>query len=175
MNQIAVSFKQVVNKGGKTVTAGYDHSMILQDQDDGSVWTAGASNRGQLGGGSGRKKFMRVIKEGAKAVTAGYQHSMVLMEDGKCVDLKQEVQRSARRWHNTDQKRFVQVIDTSATAVSAGKKYSMIVKEDGSVRVGLWEQPNGSVRGWIVKKYRQLRRGGRQRQWCKCSVYRLWP
>ena len=65
------------------IAAGMDHSIVLGQ--DGSVWTAGRNNYGQLGDGSifHQKTFVQVIPSGAQAVAAGGWHSMVIDEHGR--------------------------------------------------------------------------------------------
>ena len=49
-----------VHAGAQTIAAGDWHSMLLKQ--DGTVWTAGANNHGQLGDGTNtaRKNFVQV-------------------------------------------------------------------------------------------------------------------
>ena len=65
----------------KAVAAGLFHSLVLERE--GSVWTAGSNNYGQLGDGSrtSKREFVRVIGR-VQAVAAGGWHSMILKHDG---------------------------------------------------------------------------------------------
>ena len=58
------------------------HSIILKQ--DGSVWSTGFNEDGQLGDGSiiDKVKFTHVFSGDAKAVAAGNDHSLVLKRDG---------------------------------------------------------------------------------------------
>ena len=64
------------------LSLGASHSMVLKQ--DGSVWTTGFNDYGQLGDKSNvaRSSFVEVITGGVKAVAAGYSHSMALKQDG---------------------------------------------------------------------------------------------
>ena len=65
------------------VAAGENHSLVVKE--DGSVWTTGYNDDGQLGDKTttNSSTFKRVIDGGAVAVAGGDEHSIVLMADGK--------------------------------------------------------------------------------------------
>jgi hypothetical protein len=76
---------QLVMRGVASVSAGNEHGAAVGT--DGSLWTWGCNNSGQLGdgdGGTGRHRNapIKVIDSGVASVTAGYQHTFVLMSDG---------------------------------------------------------------------------------------------
>ena len=58
---MVVDFTSVFPAGAKAVTAGSDHSILLQQ--DGTVWCTGSNLHGQLGDGSNtnRDSFVQVI------------------------------------------------------------------------------------------------------------------
>ena len=64
------------------MAAGGHHSIVLKQ--DGSVWTTGYNNYGQLGDGStsNSKYLQSVISSGGQGIAAGLYHSMVLQNTG---------------------------------------------------------------------------------------------
>ena len=66
----------------KAIAAGSRHSMVLKQ--DGSVWTTGYNQYGQLGDSTVYNAYflLPVVTSGVKAIAAGGFHSMVLNEDG---------------------------------------------------------------------------------------------
>ena len=74
--------------GVTSVKAGTIHTLWLKA--DGSVWGAGANNRGQLGDGTGLAQAFPVQAKtadgaalaGARAILAGASHSLALLSDG---------------------------------------------------------------------------------------------
>ena len=127
------TFREVVIDSAKAVAAGGGHSMVLKQ--DGSVWSTGRNEFGQLGNGlkNGCKSFTLVISGHATAIAAGTKHSLVVMEDGGVwaagVNQYGQLGDGSTYQRNT----FVQVISGGAAVAAAGKDHSMVLKHDGSV------------------------------------------
>ena len=69
--------------GVKDIAAGYEHLMILMD--DGSLWTVGSNQYGQLGDGTttGWKLIPRkIVDSKVTSIAAGSRSSWYIMEDG---------------------------------------------------------------------------------------------
>ena len=73
---------QSVFYGVKAIAAGTRHSIVLTQ--DGSVWTTGYNEHGELGDAStdSKRNFVHVIPRGVEAIAAGGFHSLVLKQDG---------------------------------------------------------------------------------------------
>lgn len=65
----------------KTVSAGYSHTMILNN--DGTLWACGSNREGQLGDGTteDRPTPVQITMSGVKEVFAGMGRTMILKED----------------------------------------------------------------------------------------------
>ena len=119
---------------------GSDHSMLLKQ--DGSVWTAGMNDRGQLGDGSTKSKrfFVEVITSGATAIAAGDYHSMVLKQDGSVWATGDNTYGQLGDMSTTSNKVMAMVTSPvmqramgGAVAVAAGTSHSLVLGKDGSV------------------------------------------
>ena len=99
---------------------GNQHSIIVKR--DGSVWSAGANDYGQLGFGppDGSLKFVRTFVIGAKGVAVGDDHSMILKEDGSVWGTGQNVYGQLGDGSRIGKRAFVQVLSSDAVAVCAG-------------------------------------------------------
>ena len=63
------------------VSAGGSHTLAIKT--DGSLWSWGYNNAGQLGDGTQRNKFTPVkVMDDVAAVSAGWQHTMAIKTDG---------------------------------------------------------------------------------------------
>ena len=83
-SESAVLIRALVLAGGGIVSLlalGDEHSLIVKQ--DGSVWSAGYNEYGQLGDSSTADNFKFVqVSNHARAVSVGNEHSMVLKQDG---------------------------------------------------------------------------------------------
>jgi alpha-tubulin suppressor-like RCC1 family protein len=131
-----------IMEGVQKISAGLFHFMALDL--NGTVWTFGASNYGELGNGVAGQtltyKPQRVM-DGVVNISAGVDHSLALKEDG-----------SLWAWGRNDfgqlgdgtyenRSRPVKVMDDVA-AVSAGSKFTAAIKKDGT----LWAWGNNPPR-----------------------------
>jgi len=130
------------------ISGGARSSVALKK--DGTVWTTGDNNAGQLGLGDTtmRNYFTQVSGlTGVVKVSAGYEHTLALKDDG-----------SVYGWGNNGQKQInssVTVSYTTPTAISgvtnaidisAGTNHSIILLADGSViLIGKDSRPNPIV------------------------------
>ena len=79
-----IHYVQTVSNGVKVkvIAADSRHSMMVKY--DGSVWTTGYNDYGQLGDDSkiNKKCFVQVMSDGGTIIAAATFHNMVLKEDG---------------------------------------------------------------------------------------------
>ena len=126
----------------QTISAGSSHTAVIKT--DGSLWTWGNNDYGQLGDGTTEDRYTPVkIMDDIAAVSVGYDHTTVIKADG-----------SFWAWGNNDygqlgdgttEDRYTPVkIMENISAVSAGASYTAVIKADGS----LW--------GWGNNNYGQL-------------------
>jgi alpha-tubulin suppressor-like RCC1 family protein len=130
------------------VAAGANHSLAMRN--DGTVWTWGYNNYGQLGNGtsgSGTNKPTPVKVtvtggeplENVKAVAAGQSHSVALKSDGTVWSWGYNYAGQLGDGTTENSNRAVQVTESSstkltkATAVAAGDYFTVVLKEDGTV------------------------------------------
>ena len=128
-------FVRSVFSGAKVVAlaAGDTHSIVLKQ--DGSAWTVGQNNNGQLGDGSqtDRKSFVMVISSGGADVVAGGYHTMVLKQDGSVWAAGWNEYGQLGDGTTTNRVSYVQVVPAGTKAVAAGSRHTMILQQDDSV------------------------------------------
>jgi alpha-tubulin suppressor-like RCC1 family protein/subtilisin family serine protease len=128
------------------VAAGGTHVVALKN--DGTVWTWGGDQFGQLGdGGStgpGGTTPRQISLANVAAVSAGFEHALALRTDGTVWAWGHNVGGTLGDGTTTDRNAPVQVtLDAAATGIDAGPQHSAAVMADGSVRA--WGT-NGSGR-----------------------------
>ena len=101
-------------------------------KEDGSVWTTGWNEDGQVGDGTitDKSEFNQVIDKGAVAIAAGHGHSMVMKKDGSVWATGHNDKGQLGDGTTTNKSEFTQVIDEGAVAIAAGGKHSMVCVEE---------------------------------------------
>ena len=126
---------KVILPGVKAVAAGAGHSVVIKK--DGSVWTVGMNNFGQLGDGSiiDKQIFVRVVSTGAKAVSAGGKHTLMVKRNGSvwATGYNMYGQLGQQQLGGTHRTIFFKVIKSGGETVAGGFRHSMLLKQDGSV------------------------------------------
>lgn len=130
--------------GDQALAMGNEFSIVLKGE--GTVWTTGRNNEGQLGDGTDEDRlgFVQARDEsgfitGVKSVAAGNEHSIVLKGDGTVWLAGKNDKGQLGDGTQEDRLTFVQAKDSSgnlitdAQAVSAGRSHSLVVKNDGTV------------------------------------------
>lgn len=121
--------------GVSDVSAGMYFSMALKS--DGTVWTWGYNDCGQLGNGTtvGTNAPIQVSGlTGARAISAGMYHSLALLTNGTVWAWGYNYYGQLGIGNNVSTNRPVQVVGLSnVTAISAGSSHSMALKSDGTV------------------------------------------
>ena len=82
--QVVINLSPTLVEDGNVISfaAGNNHSaMVLAD---GSLWTFGSNERGQLGDGNNTNRLIpvKVVDEDVTQVAAGYDHTIFLKQDG---------------------------------------------------------------------------------------------
>jgi alpha-tubulin suppressor-like RCC1 family protein len=116
------------------VAAGGSHSHARKS--DGTVWSWGLNDSGQLGdGGTTNRSLVQVSGlTGATATAAGYLHTLALKNDGTVWAWGANGSGQLGNGTTTSSSTPVQVSGlTGVTAISAGYTYSLALKSDGTV------------------------------------------
>lgn len=115
------------------VSAGFEHSLILKS--DGSVWSMGGNQFGQLGDGTneGRSGLVRVVSNGATQVVAGGRYSLMVMDDGSLWGTGHNQSGQLGNGSQQSISTFVRIIEAGVLAVSANHLHTVVLKDDGSV------------------------------------------
>ena len=118
------------------IAAGYEHTVYVKD--DGTVWTWGKNNKGQLGDGSIQDRYTPTQVLGLSdiiAVAAGTSHSLALSKDGTVWAWGYNVVGQLGNGSSEDSLIPVKVegID-NAVSIGAGAYTSYAILPDGSVK-----------------------------------------
>jgi len=118
------------------IAAGNGHSLALKN--DGTVWTWGRNDLGQLGIGSSNNDFNVPMKinsfTGVSAIAAGGFHSLALKNDGTVWTWGSNSLGQLGNGNYTDSNVPVQVSNIAGViAIAGGDAHSLALKNDGSV------------------------------------------
>jgi len=145
-NVVAESFLEAV----RTVSAGFNHSTSVRN--DGSVWSWGAGESGQLGDGNGGIGFMNSTPQqvaglgGVTQVAEGRGFVLALKSDGTVWAWGSNNQGQLGDGTTTDRTRPVQVSGLSnVVEIAAGDFYAVARKADGTI----WNWGAGSFGGTV--------------------------
>ena len=124
--------------GVVAVAGGYDHSLALKS--DGTVWSWGHNNVGQLGidisgAGTDKSSPMQVKNlSGVTAIASGYYHSLAVKSDGTVRAWGYNLRGQLGDSTNSDKSSPVQVNNLiNVSAITAGMEHSIALKNDGTV------------------------------------------
>ena len=112
---------------------GRAHSaMVLAD---GSLWTFGKNDRGQLGDGNttNRTSPVRIVEANVSEVAAGYGYTLFLKTDGSVWGMGRNHNGQLGDGTLTDRLSPVRILEANATGVACGGDFSYILKNDGSL------------------------------------------
>ena len=112
------------------VSAGYGHTAAIKS--DGSLWTWGLNNHGQLGDGTTENKYTPVkIMDNVIAVSAGGWHTAAIKSDGS---LWTWGRNNGQLGDGTTEDKYTPVkIMDNVIAVSAAHSNTAAIKSDGSL------------------------------------------
>ena len=122
-----------------TINDGYDHTVILKN--DGSVWSCGYNNSGQLGLGdtTQRTTFTQVttnINNDVKQISCGSYHTFILKNDGSIWSCGANSSGQLGLGNTTTYKSFTKVttnINNDVKQIVCGGIHTFIIKTDGSI------------------------------------------
>ena len=145
LNAGAITYGLIVTRKAKAISAGAGHTLVLLE--DGTVWSTGLNEFGQLGDGTteNRNKPVQVHHangeplSGVKSVLASSWTSTFIMEDGTMWSVGRNIFGQLGNGGGPDQTRPVQVLESNGSAVSdasfgtAGDHHILFVRKDGSL------------------------------------------
>ena len=133
------AFTQVttnINNDVKQIARGDYHTFIIKN--DGSVWTCGLNDKGQLGlnDTTDRSTFTKVNINNVKQIVCGDSYTFILKNDGSawCCGLNNYAQLGLN--DTTDRTTFTQVttnINNDVKQISCGIYHTFILKNDGTI------------------------------------------
>ena len=136
------TFTQVttnINNDVKEVSCGYYRTFILKN--DGSIWSCGNNDRGQLGLGDAttRTTFTQVttnINNDVKLIACGDYHTFIIKNDGSVWSCGYNQYGQLGLGDVGNKSTFTQVttnINNDVKQISCGEYHTFILKNDGSV------------------------------------------
>ena len=120
------------------VSANYHYTMAIKT--DGSLWTWGFNDKGQLGNGTMQNCYTPVkIMDDVKAISAGFYNAAAIKTDGSLwvwgsyIDLILNVEINREYMYETIPHVTPVKIMDDVSAVSVGHDHTMAIKTDGSL------------------------------------------
>ncbi len=129
----------------KSLSAGANHSASIKE--DGTLWSWGQNNSGELGDASNLSKVVATQESTAsswKSVSCGYDHTIAIKDDGTLWTWGNNFYGQLGNSSTTNSNIPIQISTDKWNSISAGDKFSLATKEDGT----LWS--------WGYNAYEQL-------------------
>ena len=129
-------FTQIITNADniKSVYSGYDHTIILKNDD--TLWGCGANGSGQLGLGdtSNRYIFTQIITniDNVKSVCCGGRHTMILKNDNTLWGCGWNEYGQLGLGDNTNRTTFIKITD-DVKLVDCGRGHTIVLKNDGTL------------------------------------------
>lgn len=147
---LAVSDVAVAAVQPGSFAAGWHHALVVLQ--DGTVWSWGRNDRGQLGDGSDADRPMPAQVMGlsnVRSVAAGTSHSLALLEDGTVWAWGRNDAYQLGHASREDQWAPVQVEGIAgARSIAAGGQFSAAILDDGSLWT--WGSQSGGQLGVVM-------------------------
>ena len=123
----------IVPSGVKQIAACGYHSLFVKS--DGSLWSFGNCNHGELGLGdlTDRPSPLRVLPSGVKSVYSGVHHTLFIKSDGSLWGMGNNVHRQLGTGNSSLQLVPLQIESGEVISATGGYKHSAFVKVDGSL------------------------------------------
>jgi alpha-tubulin suppressor-like RCC1 family protein len=126
---------QIVASNVTVIAGGGRHSLFLKS--NGSLWTMGDNNHGQLGDGTYNitNQPEEIVASNVTTIAAGLYHSLFLKNDGSLWAMGWNIngQLGDGTYNNTN--RPEQIVTSNVIAIAAGDYHSLFIKCDGSLWV----------------------------------------
>ena len=134
-NMMMDDFVEVMSGDASAIAAGGKHSLVPKT--DGSLWTAGSNECGQLGDGTktDRHAFVKVMPGDVKSIATSAKHSLVVMRNGSVWATGCNRYGQLGDGSTSERQTFAQVIPKGGVSAAAAVEHSMVLKQDGSVWV----------------------------------------
>ena len=115
------------------ISTGWEHTLILKT--DGSLYSFGKNNNGQLGDGTytDRHSPILIIASGVEQIAAGESHSLVLKTDGSLFSFGNNDYGQLGDGTTNNKNSPTQILASGVAKITAGKSHSLIIKTDGSL------------------------------------------
>ena len=117
----------------RTLACGYHHTVIIRE--DGSVWSTGRNDYGQLGlGDTTRRNQFTNTGVTAEQVACGEIHTVIIKDDGSVWMTGSNGNGQLGLGDTSNRNQFTNT-GVTAKQVACGNAYTVIIKDDGSVWV----------------------------------------
>lgn len=123
-----------VGQNVKKVSCGYRNSFVIKN--DGTLWSCGANEKGQLGQGTtATKSELAQVATNVKKVVSGNAHTIILKNDGSVWTAGSNTygQLGIGTVDENAHSTFTKVIDSGVIDITCGRYFSTVLKEDGSI------------------------------------------
>ena len=116
-----------------TVSSGYHHTLFTKT--DGSLWTVGRNQYGQLGDGNtvDRNESIKIVNSDVIDVAGGQYHSLFIKSDGSLWGMGRNNYGQLGDGTTTDRTSPVKIVDANVSKVEAYGTHSLYLKNDGTL------------------------------------------
>ena len=108
-----------------TIGSGWTHTLILKT--DGSLWTVGRNQHGQLGDGNttDRNESIKIVDTGVIDVAAGQQHLLFVKSDGSLWAMGDNQYGQLGDGTTTNRTTPVKIVNNDVSQVEASKPFPL--------------------------------------------------
>jgi alpha-tubulin suppressor-like RCC1 family protein len=132
--QISVGYRaDLVSDYNQTIAGGGSHSMFIKE--DGSLWSMGRNNYGQLGNGNHNDIYtpLKIQDSNISYISAGDNHSLFLKQNGSLWAMGRNDYGQLGTGNSSSSNSPQLIKDSNVSHIASGTNHSLFIKQDGSL------------------------------------------